>query len=424
MLDILITNATLPDGRTGQSIAIVGEEIVEVGPNVTGEAGRKFDAAGCLVTPPFIDPHFHLDSTLSLGEPRLNQSGTLLEGIQLWGELKPHLTGDAIKNRVRELARWSIAKGTLAIRSHVDTSDPRMINVDALIEVREELKPYIDIQLVAFPQDGYFRSPSNVENVARALDKGVDVVGGIPHFERTMEDGARSVRALCELAAERGLRVDMHCDETDDPMSRHFETLTAETKRLGLEGRVAGSHLTSMHSMDNYYVSKLLPLMAESEIHAIPNPLINITLQGRHDTYPKRRGMTRVKEMTAQGINVALGHDCVMDPWYSLGSHDMLEVAHMAVHVGQMTGIEEMKAMFAAVTENSAKAMGLEGYGIAKGCNADLVILQAGDPIEAIRLKPNRLAVIRRGKVIAEAPPQTSKVTMGGESYEVDFRRS
>ena len=423
MLDILITNATLPDGRTGQSIAIQGDRIVEVGPAVTGDAGRVIDAGGCLVTPPFIDPHFHLDSTLSLGEPRLNQSGTLLEGIQLWGELKPHLTGDAIKKRVRELARWSIAKGTLAIRSHVDTSDPRMINVDALIEVREELKPYIDIQLVAFPQDGYFRSPGAAENLARALDKGVDVVGGIPHFERTMEDGARSVRALCEIAAERGLRVDMHCDETDDPMSRHIETLTAETKRLGLEGRVAGSHLTSMHSMDNYYVSKLLPLMAESQMHAIPNPLINITLQGRHDSYPKRRGMTRVKEMTAAGINVALGHDCVMDPWYSLGSHDMLEVAHMAVHVGQMTGVDEMKAMFAAVTENSAKAMGLEGYGISKGSNADLVILQAGDAMEAIRLKPNRLFVIRRGQVIAEAPPQMSTVSVGGESYQIDFRR-
>lgn len=424
MLDLLITNATLPDGRTGQSIAIQGDRIVEVGPSVSGDAGRTIDAGGCLVTPPFIDPHFHLDSTLSLGEPRLNQSGTLLEGIQLWGELKPHLTGHAIKQRVRELARWSIAKGTLAIRSHVDTSDPRMINVDALIEVREELKPYIDIQLVAFPQDGFFRSPGAAENLTRALDKGVDVVGGIPHFERTMEDGARSVRALCEIAAERGLRVDMHCDETDDPMSRHIETLTAETKRLGLEGRVAGSHLTSMHSMDNYYVSKLLPLMAESRMHAIPNPLINITLQGRHDSYPKRRGMTRVKEMTAAGINVALGHDCVMDPWYSLGSHDMLEVAHMAVHVGQMTGVDEMKAMFAAVTENSAKAMGLEGYGIAKGSNADLVILQAGDAMEAIRLKPNRLFVIRRGQVIAEAPPQMSTVNIGGESHQVDFRRA
>lgn len=423
MLDLLIRNANLPDGRTGIDIAIAGGKITDIGPNISGDAAETIDATGNLVTPPFIDSHFHLDSTLSLGQPRLNQSGTLLEGIQLWAELKPHLTHDAIKDRVRELVRWSIAKGTLVIRSHVDTSDDRLLAVEALLDVRQELSPYVDIQLVAFPQDGFYRYPKAEENLRRALDMGIDVVGGIPHFERTMEDGAASVRALCEIAAERGLRVDMHCDETDDPMSRHIETLTAETTRLGLQGRVAGSHLTSMHSMDNYYVSKLLPLMAEAGIHAIPNPLINITLQGRHDTYPKRRGMTRVKEMTCMGINVALGHDCVMDPWYSFGSHDMLEVAHMAVHVGQMTGVEETKAMFAAVTENAARALGLENYGLAKGCHADLVVLQAGDPAEAIRLKPARLHVIRRGRIIARTPPVQSKVAVGDESLSVDFRR-
>ena len=218
--------------------------------------------------------------------------------------------------------------------------------VDALLELRGELAPWIDLQLVAFPQSGFYRHASARDNLIRALDRGVDVVGGIPHFERTMADGAASVKALCEIAAERGLPVDMHCDETDDPSSRHVETLACETQRLGLQGRVAGSHLTSMHSMDNYYVSKLLPLMREAGLSAIANPLINIVIQGRHDTYPKRRGMTRVKEMVAAGIPVALGHDCVMDPWYGLGSHDMLEVAHMAVHVGLMTGVEEMRAMF------------------------------------------------------------------------------
>ena len=238
-----------------------------------------------------------------------------------------------------------------------------------------------------------------------------------------MEDGARSVTVLCELAEKRGLMVDLHCDETDDPMSRHIETLARETTRLGLEGRVAGSHLTSMHSMNNYYVSKLLPLIKEAEITVIPNPLINITLQGRHDTYPKRRGMTRVKEMTAMGINVALGHDCVMDPWYSMGSHDMLEVAHMAVHVGQMTGVDEMNAMFDAVTVNSAKVMGLQNYGLEKGCNADLVILQAKDKIDAIRLKPARLFVIRRGKVISRTDPVIAKLDLDGESYQIDFQR-
>jgi cytosine deaminase len=238
-----------------------------------------------------------------------------------------------------------------------------------------------------------------------------------------MRDGAASVRALCELAAERALRVDMHCDESDDPLSRHVETLAAETKRLGLEGRVTGSHLSSMHSMDNYYVSKLIPLIAEAGLHAVPNPLINITLQGRHDTYPKRRGMTRVKELMAAGVNVAFGHDCIMDPWYSLGSHDMLEVASMGLHVAQMTGIAEMHQAFDAVTANGAAVMGLEDYGLEPGCNADFVVLQAADPIEALRLKPARLFVVRRGQIIAETPPVASRLTLGGETPSVDFSR-
>ncbi|PCI05269.1 MAG: cytosine deaminase [Hyphomicrobiales bacterium] len=423
MFDLLIKNATLADAKTQVSIAIKDGKIVDVGPRVEGEALEAIDADGNLVTPPFIDPHFHMDATLSLGMPRLNESGTLLEGIALWGELKPHLTIEALKQRAHALAKWSIAKGTLAIRSHVDTSDESLMAVEALLEVKKEIAPWIDMQLVAFPQDGYFRSKGAVDNLARALDMGVDVVGGIPHFERTMADGAASVTALCEIAAERGLLVDMHCDETDDPMSRHIETLAYETKRLGLEGRVAGSHLTSMHSMDNYYVSKLLPLIAEAEITAIPNPLINITLQGRHDSYPKRRGMTRVKEMQEMGINVALGHDCVMDPWYSMGSHDMLEVAHMAVHVGQLTGVSQMKSMFKAVTENSAKVMHLEGYGLETGCNADMVILQAKDELEAIRLRPARLFVIRRGKVISKTEPVVAKVDLDGAVHEVTFQR-
>jgi cytosine deaminase len=423
MLDLIVRNANLPDGSKGQDIAIKDGGIAEIAPAIKGEAAREIDATGRLVTPPFVDSHFHMDSTLSLGQPRLNESGTLLEGIALWGELKPHLTVEAIKKRALELCQWSIARGTLAIRSHVDICDDRLLAVSALLEVREEVKPYIDLQLVAFPQDGYLRSPTAVDNLKRALDMGVDVVGGIPHFERTMSDGAASVKALCEIAAEHGLRIDMHCDESDDPLSRHVETLAAETKRLGLEGRVTGSHLTSMHSMDNYYVSKLIPLIAEAGLHAVPNPLINITLQGRHDTYPKRRGMTRVKELIAAGVNVAFGHDCIMDPWYSLGSHDMLEVASMGLHVAQMTGVAEMRSAFDAVTANGAKVMGLEGYGLAPGCNADFVILQAADPIEALRLKPARLFVVRRGRIVAETPPVESHLTLGEERASVDFSR-
>ena len=274
---------------------------------------------------------------------------------------------------------------------------------------------------MAFPQNGYLRQASCRQNLDRALDKGVDVVGGIPHFERTMSEGAESIKLLCELAERRGVRVDMHCDESDDPMSRHVETLAFQTTRLGLNERVAGSHLTSMHSMDNYYVSKLLPLMVEAQMHAVANPLINITLQGRSDTYPKRRGMTRVKELMAAGVNVSMGHDCVMDPWYGLGSHDMLEVAHMGVHVGQLTGRAELGQAFDAVTVNAAKVLGLEGYGLAPGCNADFVLLQANDPADAIRLRATRLAVVRRGKIIAKSAPQTSTVMLDSESVDVDF---
>src|SRR6476660_6910427 len=410
--DLIVRNATLPDGRTGLDIAICDGRIAAVERGIQAEAGRTIDAQGLLVCPPFIDVHFHMDATLTLGLPRLNQSGTLLEGIALWGELKPLLTPEAVAERALRYCDLAVSQGLLAIRSHVDICDDRLTAVDALLDVKQKIAPYIDLQLVAFPQDGYFRSPNAAKNLERALDKGVDIVGGIPHFERTMADGAASVVALCAIAEKRGLMVDMHCDESDDPMSRHIETLAAETRRLGLAGRVTGSHLTSMHSMGNYYVSKLIPLRRESGVAAIANPLINITLQGRSDTYPKRRGMTRVPELLAAGIDVAFGHDCVMDPWYSLGSADMLEVAHMGLHVAQMTGQEAMRACFRAVTETPAKILGIDGYGIAPGCNADLVLLQARDPVEAIRLRATRLVVLRRGKVIAQSTAAMATLTL------------
>ncbi|MDG2065499.1 MAG: amidohydrolase family protein [SAR324 cluster bacterium] len=414
MMDLIIRNANLPDGRVGIDIGIKDGKIAALEVALSTKAQEEIDASGYLVSPPFVDSHFHMDATLSLGLPRLNQSGTLLEGIALWGELKPHLTVEAIKERALRYCDLAVARGLLAIRSHVDICDPRLLAVDALLEVRKEVAPYLDLQLVAFPQDGYLRDTGAAKLMETALDRGVDVVGGIPHFERTMDEGKKSVEVLCRIAAERGLRVDMHCDESDDPNSRHIETLTAETVRHGLQDRVTGSHLTSMHSMDNYYVSKLLALMAEAEINVVANPLINITLQGRHDTYPKRRGMTRVPELMDAGVKVAFGHDCVMDPWYSLGSADMLEVASMGLHVTQMTGVEQMKSCFRAVTEIPAAILGLEGYGLEKGCNADLVILQAADPVEALRLKANRLFVIRRGNIISSSQPVEAKLDLPG----------
>ena len=420
MFDLVLRGANLPSGESGIDIGVRDGRIAAMEHGLGGEARQEIDATGRLVTPPFVDPHFHMDATLSLGLPRLNRSGTLLEGIALWGELRGVLTVDAVVERALRYCDLAVSQGLLAIRSHVDVSDPRLITVEGLLEVRERVRPYLDLQLVAFPQDGYLRHPDAARALERALDMGVDVVGGIPHFERTMEDGARSVAQLCRIAAERGLMVDMHCDETDDPLSRHVETLAAETVRHGLEGRVAGSHLTSMHSMDNYYVSKLIPLIAEAGLHAIPNPLINITLQGRHDTYPKRRGMTRVPELMAAGINVAFGHDCVMDPWYAMGSGDMLEVGHMAVHVAQMTSVAAKRQVFDALTVNSARVMGLEGYGLEVGCHADMVVLQARDPLEALRLKPPRLFVIRRGELIARTPPRTTTLSLEGRPASVD----
>ncbi len=418
MLDLLIQNATLPDGRTGMSVAVQAGTIVEVSPALNTTAHSVVDAQGFLLSPPFVDPHFHMDATLSYGLPRVNQSGTLLEGIAVWGELKPSLTQAALIDRALTYCDWAVANGLLAIRTHVDVCDPRLLAVEALLEVKQRVAPFIDLQLVAFPQDGLLRGPQGPDqhfsNLRRALDRGVDVIGGIPHFERTMADGALSVKWLCELAAERGLRVDMHCDESDDPHSRHVETLAFETQRLGLQGRVTGSHLTSMHSMDNYYVSKLIPLMAEAQLHVVSNPLINITLQGRHDSYPKRRGMTRVPELLAAGVNVAFGHDCVMDPWYSLGSGDMLEVAHMGLHVAQMTSQTAMRQCFEAVTTHAARVMGLEHYGINAGCHADFVLLQARDPVEAIRLRATRLKVFRRGHLLAETPERRSQLHMPG----------
>ncbi len=425
---LLIRHATLPDGRNDVDLLAVEGRIAAIGPALPAPAGAAaIDAQGWLLSPPFVDAHFHLDATLSHGLPRVNASGTLLEGIALWGELKPLLTEEAIAERALRYCDWAVARGLLAIRSHVDVCDDRLLAVRALLEVRRRVAPYLDLQLVAFPQDGVLRTPGAWANLKRALDLGVEIVGGIPHFERTYEQGSESVRLLCELAAERGLRVDMHCDESDDPQSRHIETLAFHTRRLGLQGRVTGSHLTSMHSMDNYHASKLIPLIAESQVHAVANPLINITLQGRHDSYPKRRGMTRVPELMAAGVTVGFGHDCVMDPWYALGSADMLEVAAMGLHVAQMTSMTAQRQCFEAVTVNNAAILGLQGYGLAPGCRADFVLLQARSPTDAIRLRAQRLLVVRGGTVVSRMAPATAELSLpgrgDGRAFHVDFTR-
>jgi len=422
-LDLLVKNARHVDGHK-IDVAVKNGLIADIENNIIADAKDIIDADGHLISIPFVDAHFHMDATLSFGQPRINQSGTLLEGIQLWGELKPDLTVDAMIGRAMEYCDWAIANGILAIRSHVDICDDRLLGVEALLAVKNKVKDVLDLQLVAFPQDGYYRYQNSIANMVRALDMGVDVVGGIPHFEATMDDGKASVTALMEIAEKRGLLVDMHCDETDDPLSRHIETLTAETKRLGLQGWVTGSHLTSMHSMDNYYVSKLLPLMAESEVYVVANPLINILIQGRHDTYPKRRGLTRIKEMMDMGISVAFGQDCVMDPWYPLGTGDMLDVANMAVHVGQLSGQNEIRNCYDAVTSVPAKILGHDDFGLEKGKRASFVILQASSPFEAIRLRSPRLYVVSNGRIVARGNAKQSQLMMPGRPTQCRFQLS
>ena len=420
MFDLLVKGGTLPDGSIAD-IAITGDRITAVG-QLDAPAVRTIDASGDLVSPPFVDPHFHMDATLSYGLPRVNASGTLIEGISLWGELREIATVDEMVERAVRYCDWAASMGLLAIRTHVDTTPDHLRGVDAMLEVKRRVAPYLELQLVAFPQDGLYRAKNGRGNLIRALDRGVDIVGGIPHFERTMEEGTESVKDVARIAADRGLMLDIHCDETDDPMSRHVETMAAEVTRHGLGVRAAGSHLTSMHSMDNYYVSKLLPLIAESEMTVIPNPLINITLQGRHDTYPKRRGLTRVKEMQALGITVGWGQDCVLDPWYSLGTGDMLDVAFMGMHVAQMTHPAEMARCFEMVTHTNARIMNLEGYGLKVGDLASLVVIDADNPTEALRLRPDRLFVVSRGKVIVERARNDARLAIAGRPGSVRRR--
>ena len=420
MFDLLVKGGTLPDGSIAD-IAITGDRIAAVG-QLDAPAVRTIDASGDLVSPPFVDPHFHMDATLSYGLPRVNASGTLIEGISLWGELREIATVDEMVERAVRYCDWAASMGLLAIRTHVDTTPDHLRGVDAMLEVKRRVAPYLELQLVAFPQDGLYRAKNGRENLIRALDRGVDIVGGIPHFERTMEEGTESVKDVARIAADRGLMLDIHCDETDDPMSRHVETMAAEVTRHGLGVRAAGSHLTSMHSMDSYYVSKLLPLIAESEMTVIPNPLINITLQGRHDTYPKRRGLTRVKEMQALGITVGWGQDCVLDPWYSLGTGDMLDVAFMGMHVAQMTHPAEMARCFEMVTHTNARIMNLEGYGLKVGDLASLVVIDADNPTEALRLRPDRLFVVSRGKVIVERARNDARLAIAGRPGSVRRR--
>jgi cytosine deaminase len=411
MIDLLLANTSRGD------IGIDGGRIVPPEP-----AQETRDLGGRLVTPPLVEPHIHLDAVLTVGQPRANVSGSLFEGIAIWAQRVRDLTVEDVQSRVRQVLRWQLACGVQHVRSHVDVCDPELRALRALVELREEARGMVDLQLVAFPQQGIRSFDGGADLMRKAVELGADVVGAIPHYELTREDGVESVRFAMALADEHGLRVDIHCDETDDDHSRFLETMVAETIRRGMGGRVTASHTTAMHSYNAAYAARLIANVARAGLHMVTNPLDNAVLQGRFDAGPIRRGHTRVKELLAAGVNVAIGHDSVMDPWYPLGLGDPLQAAFVLAHLGHMSGDAELRTLLDMITVAPAAALGVADYGIRTGGPADLVVFDARSEAEALRLQRPRYLVLRAGRTVAATEPARSIVTWNGTETEVDFR--
>jgi cytosine deaminase len=419
MTDLILRRGRLITLNTEESqtvdIAIKDGKISAISPNLKESASQEIDLDSKLISPPFVESHIHLDSVLTAGEPRWNQSGTLFEGIKIWGDRKREITIDDVKNRALTMLKEQAAQGILFVRTHADVSEPQLIALQALLELRDEVKDWMTVQVVAFPQDGIYSHSQNEVLLEKALEMGADAVGGIPHYELTREDGVRSVKRVFELAEKYNRLIDIHCDEIDDEQSRFLEVVAAEAIRRKIGSRVTASHTTAFGSYNNAYAFKLMGFLQRAQINFIANPLINITLQGRADTYPKRRGVTRVKELWQNGLNVSFGHDCVQDPWYSLGTGSMLDVAHMGVHICHMTGREEVDACYQMVTKNAAKTLDIEDkYGMQVGKPASLIVLDAADSYDAIRTRIKPRYVISQGKIIASTTPAATDFSLTG----------
>lgn len=398
---LILRNCALVNGPA--DIAIANSTIIAIEPNLPLTAPTEINVAGKLVSPPFVESHIHLDSALTAGQPRHNQSGTLFEGIEIWRERKQSLTLDDIKHRATDALKLMASQGTLFVRTHADVSEASLTALQGLLEVRDTVKDWITVQVVAFPQDGIYGGPKNDDLMEEAIKQGADAVGGIPHYELTREDGVRSVHRIFELAQKYDRLIDIHCDEIDDDQARFLEVVSACALRTGLNEKVTASHTTAFGSYNDAYAFKLMGFLKRSKINFIANPLINITLQGRTDTYPKRRGLTRVKELWQAGLNVSLGNDCIQDPWYGLGMGHMLDVVSMAVHVCQMTGLKELDACYDMATTCGANTLNLQdSYGIQVGKPANLIVLDCTSKYEAIRCRPVVSHVISRGKVLVE----------------------
>jgi cytosine deaminase len=412
MTDLILRNCNLHRGDSPADILVRDGLIAEIAPstaNLNAEGAREIDCQNHLVTPPFVESHIHLDSVLAAGQPRFNASGTLFEGIQLWGERKKSLTQSDVQSRALEALKMMAAQGVLYVRTHVDTTEPTLTALDALLELADQVKDWMTVQIVAFPQDGIFSRPENANLLEEAIRHGTHAVGGIPHYELTREDGVKSVVHAFDLAERYQRLIDIHCDEIDDDQSRFVEVIVAEAIKRGNGELVSASHTTAFGSYNDAYAYKFMGFVRRTNVNFIANPLINITLQGRMDTYPKRRGLTRVKELWQNGVNVSLGQDCIYDPWYTFGTGSMIGVAYMTVHVSQMIGLAEIDACFDMITANGARSLHIADYGLKVGNPANIVVLPVKTAFDALRFQVTPTHVISQGRLIAEtAQAQTA----------------
>lgn len=411
---MLIKNVHIDNHEETSDVRIVNGKFKEIAPELTAVANEQvIDGKGNVLLPPFVDSHVHLDATLTAGQPEWNESGTLFDGIRIWSERKQDLTKEDVKKRARKTIENMVGHGIQHVRSHVDVTDPHLIAAQALLELREELKDQIDLQLVAFPQEGILSYPHGRELMEQAVKEGLDVVGGIPHFEFTTEYGWQSVHFLMALADKYDRLVDVHCDEIDDPASRNLEVLATEAYERGMKDRITASHTTAMGSYNNAYTYKLFRLLKMSDINFVSNPLVNVHLGGRFDTYPKRRGVTRIKELTKAGINVSFGEDDVQDPWNPLGNGNMLDVVTMGVYIAHLMGYHQLQDAFNYVTYNGAKTMHIsDQYGIEVGKPANCILLNAKDFYNALNKHVEVLYNIRHGKILAETKPAETKINL------------
>ncbi len=410
---MLLTNLRINNGETLLNVRVENGKFVRIAPDIKNLPGEEtIDFSGKLALPPFVESHVHLDTCLTAGDPAYNRSGTLFEGIELWSKRKEKLTKEDVKVRVRAVAKKQAAHGVQYVRTHVDVTDPKLTALEAMLELKDELKDLITIQIVAFPQEGILSFPNGKQLMEDAVKMGADAVGAIPHFEFTREYSVESLNFAVQLAEKFDKLVDVHCDEIDDEASRGLETLAARAYESGLTDRVTASHTTAMHSYNNAYVQRLMRLLKLSGINFVANPLVNTHLQGRIDTYPKRRGITRVKELTENGINVSFGQDDLLDPWYPMGTGGLRDALFMGLHVCQIMGYEEIRNSWRYIAQNGARTLHLseDQYGIREGNPASFIILDAPDWFDALNRDAAVLRSYRNGRLIASTVPAATTV--------------